>query len=282
MSLIYHLGLMPPILDALDLPFVRTAAIELALLSVSGGVLGAWIVLRRLAFFTHAVGAAALPALVVAGPLGISPQLAGIVAALGFTAGVEPAARAGRDVGAATGLLLVGALATGVMLASDVVPEAGGVDGFLFGSLLTLRPADLLLAAATAVLAVLATLALERAWLAAGFDPGAVGTLPVPARVTDAVLVAIVAVAAVAAVPAVGALLVTSLFVAPAATARLLTSSVRGLVLAAIAIALAQSAIGLALALALDVGPGPAVAGVGALAYAAVAVMARVHRRARP
>lgn len=273
---------MPPVLDALDLPFVRTAAIELALLSVAGGVLGAWIVLRRLAFFTHAVGAAALPALVVAGPLGISPQLAGVAAALGFTAGVEPAARSGRDVGAATGLLLVGALATGVVLASDVVPEAGGVDGFLFGSLLALRPADLLLAAATAVLAVAATLALGRAWLATGFDPGGVGTLPLPARVTDAALLAIVAFAAVAAVPAVGALLVTSLFVAPAATARLLTSSVRGLVLAAIAVALAQSGVGLALALALDVAPGPAVAGVGVLAYGTVAVMARARQIARP
>lgn len=269
---------MPAPLDALGLPFVRDALLELALLSVAGGVLGAWIVLRRLAFFTHAVGAAALPALIVAGPLGVSPQLAGLAAALGFTAGVEPATRSGRDMGAATGLLLVAALACGVVLASDVVPQAGGVDALLFGSLLGVGTADLALAGAAAVLAVVATIALGRAWVAAGFDPDAARALRLPTRATEAALVALVALSAVAAVPAVGALLVTALFIVPAATARLVTSTVGGLVLASIAIAAGQSAIGLYLALALDVAPGPAIAGTGALAYAGVAAARAVGR----
>ena len=48
------------------------------------GVLGTWIVLRRLAFYTHAVGTATFPGLVVAGPWGVAPQLAALAAALGF------------------------------------------------------------------------------------------------------------------------------------------------------------------------------------------------------
>ena len=42
---------MPSPLDLADLPFLREALLELVLLAVTGGVLGAWIVLRRLAFF---------------------------------------------------------------------------------------------------------------------------------------------------------------------------------------------------------------------------------------
>ena len=100
---------------------MQRALVEALLLAGLGGVLGSWIVLRRLAFFTHGVGTAAFPGLVVAGPLGIAPQLAALGAALLFGGALEPLARSRRvATDAATGLLLVGALALGVVLASDV------------------------------------------------------------------------------------------------------------------------------------------------------------------
>ena len=82
----------------------------------------------------------------------------------------------------------------------------------------------------------------------------------------------VVGATAVAALPAVGSLLVTSLFVVPAAIARLLTGSVRGLVAASVAVAAVQGMLGLYGALWLDVPPGPAIAVLGAVAYALVAV----------
>ena len=59
----------------LDLaPYLQRAVLEIALLAVPAGLLGSWIVLRRLAFFTHAVGTVSFPALVLAGAWGIAPQ----------------------------------------------------------------------------------------------------------------------------------------------------------------------------------------------------------------
>ena len=65
-------------------------------------------------------------------------------------------------------------------------------------------------------------------------------------------------VAAVAAIPAVGALLVAAVYVLPAAAARLLARSVRGLLGWALALALAEGVVGLYLAYWLDAPPGPA------------------------
>ena len=105
---------LPAPSQLVELPFTRTALAELALLSISGGVLGAFIVLRRLAFFTHAVGTATFPGLVLAEAAGFSATLAGLACAVGYAGGVERAGRFGRDPGdAATGLLLVAALAPG-------------------------------------------------------------------------------------------------------------------------------------------------------------------------
>ena len=104
---------------------VSRAIAELVLLALLAGVLGSWIVLRRYAFYTHAVGTATFPGLVVAVPWGVSPQLAALAVALGFGAGLERIARVRRfDASAATGLLLVAALGIGIILASDVYESA--------------------------------------------------------------------------------------------------------------------------------------------------------------
>ena len=109
--------------------YLQHALLELALLSVPGGILGAWIALRRLAFYTHAVGTATFPGLVVAGPWGVPPQLAALGASTLLAAGLERLVR-GRRVAldAATGLL-VGALALGVVLASTCTGRARASTG---------------------------------------------------------------------------------------------------------------------------------------------------------
>jgi ABC-type Mn2+/Zn2+ transport system permease subunit len=264
---------VPSPADLAELPFLREALVELVLLALTGGVLGAWVVLRRLAFFSHAAGSATFPGLVAADASGVSPTLAGLAVALGYAGGVERAGRAGREPGEATALLLVAALATGVILASDVFESGAAVDRLLFGTLLGLDSVDLAISAAVAVLAAGAALTLGRTWSAIAFDPDGAGALGLPAARADLLLLVLVAVAAVAAIPAVGALLVTAVYVLPAAAARMVSSSVRGLVACALGIALAQGLLGLYLAYWLDVPPGPPVAALGALTCLALAAV---------
>jgi len=278
-----ELAALPPLPDPLvllDTELVRTALLELGLLAVAGGLLGAWIVLRGLAFFAHAVGAATFPGLVAAEATGASPRLASLALAVACAGAVERGGRAGRAPGdVATGLLLVAALATGVVLASDVFESAAGAERLLFGTLIGLGGADLATSAAAAVLAIGATIMLGRSWTAVGFDPEAAPTLGIPVARADLLLLALIAVAAVAALPAVGALLVTSLYVVPAAVARLLTRSVRSLLLSSAAIAAVQGLGGLYVSLWLDVPPGPAIAVLGATAYALCAVGSALRPR---
>src|SRR4051794_40563080 len=153
-------------------PYIQRGLVEILLLAVLAGVLGTWIVLRRLPFYTPAIGTATFPGLVVAGPWGIPAQLAALACALGFGGALERLSRTRRmDADAATGLLLVAALAIGVVLASDVYHSGAGVDRLLFGSLIALTPLDLWLTAAAAVGALLCDRGLRRSWLAARFDP---------------------------------------------------------------------------------------------------------------
>src|SRR3954451_16609371 len=267
---------MPSPLELVDLPFMRTATVEVLLLAVAGGLLGAWIVLRRLAFFAHAVGGATFPGLVIADATGLRPIVAALAVALAYAGGVHRAgSRAsdgGRSADAATGLLLVAALATGVILASDVFESGARVDQLLFGTLLGLDSGDLLAAGVGAVLAAGATLLLGPAWLASGFDREGARTLGAPVKAADALLLTLVAVAVVTALPAVGALLTTALFIVPAATARLLARSVPGLLAGSVLLAAVEGVRGVYVALWADVPPGAAIAVLGAAVYALVAL----------
>ena len=264
-----------------DSAFMSRALLEVLLLSVPAGILGTWIVLRRLAFFTHGVGTAAFPGLVAAGELAVAAPLAAAVTALLYAFGLQILVRRGRMVSdAATGLLLVGALAIGVILASDVFESGAGIDRLLFGSLIGLSDLDIALTAAAAVAVVGLDAAFGRAWLAEGFDPGAASHLGLGARVAETVLPIATALAVVVALGAVGALLVTAVFVVPAATVRLVAPSVGVLRAGSVALAAVEGVAALWLAYTLNIGPGPALAllggGVFALVAAGVALQARL------
>lgn len=260
--------------DAFDAPFMQRALLESLLLAVLAGVLGSWIVLRRLAFFTHGVGTAAFPGLVVAGPAGVAPQVTALAAAVVYAGGVEGLRRTRRvATDAATGLVLVGALALGVVLASDVYETGASVDRLLFGSLIGLSDRDLWLTAGVAAGVVLLEGVLRRSWLAQGFDPVSARALGVRPVVSEALLLLAVAAAAVVSLDAVGALLVTAVLVIPAATVRLVASSVGALQAGTALLAAVEGVAGLWLAYELNVGPGPVTAVLGGAVFALVAVL---------
>ena len=276
---------MPSPLDLVELPFMRTALLELALLAVAGGLLGAYVVLRRLAFFAHAVGSATFPGLVAADAAGVRALPAALAVALAYAAAVQRAGTraAGRAGDAVTGVVLAAALAIGVVLASDVFHSGARVDTMLFGSLLGISDGDLWAAGAAAALAALATFVLGPTWLAAGFDR--TGARALGARrveVADALLLALVAAAVVASLPAVGALLTASLFIVPAATVRLVASSVPALLAGSVALALVEGAAGVYVALWLDAPPGPVVAVLGGALFALVSLAAAAPLGRRP
>lgn len=265
--------------DPITTPYMQRALVAVALLGVAGGLLGAWIVLRRLAFFAHAAGSATFPGLVVAGPWGIAPPVAALGAGLAF-AGLlsRMTRRADTGADAATGLLLAAALALGSVLASDVYPSGAGVDSLLFGTLLGVSDRDLWLAGGVAALALFASAALARTWLATGFDPSGAPALGLDAARGDRLLLVLLAATVVATLPAVGALLVSTLLVVPAATARLLSGSLRTLLVVGVALAVAEGVVGLLLAYHLNLPPGPAIAVVGGGLFACVLAARTIAR----
>jgi ABC-type Zn uptake system ZnuABC Zn-binding protein ZnuA/ABC-type Mn2+/Zn2+ transport system permease subunit len=266
------------VLESLDLPFVQRGLAEVALLSVGAGLIGTWVVLRGLAFHSHAVGTAAFPGLVLAEGIGFAAALGALGAAAVFAVLVSILARRrSDDRGSEVALVLVGMLALGVILASDVFDSSASIETLLFGSLFLIDGGELALAGIVSALALAATIVLGHHWLAHGFDAEGEAT---PGSRLEPVLLGLVALATAAAVTAVGALLVTALFVIPAATTRLWTSRMRTWQVATIALCAAEGVAGVLLSVELNAPPGAAIALLAGITFALSAVVATVRRGA--
>ncbi len=238
--------------------------------------------MRRLAFFSHAVGTASFPGLVLADGLGFAAPLGAFGAAIAFAAGAWAlrGRRAGQD--AAVALVLVGCLAAGVILASDVFGSGSNIETLLFGSLLLVDGGDLWLAAGAAAATLIASALVSQHWLRAGFDPGLPGPPRPGAGTFDAILLGLVALASVAALTVVGALLVTALFLVPAVTARLLTERLRIWQLLSIALVALEGIAGLWISVETNAPPGATIACVAGAVFAIVALGRELSSRPRP
>jgi ABC-type Zn uptake system ZnuABC Zn-binding protein ZnuA/ABC-type Mn2+/Zn2+ transport system permease subunit len=269
------------VLEPFQLPFVQRGLLEILILAVPAGLLGTWIVLRGLAFFSHAVGTAAFPGLVLADGLGFAAPLGAFGAAVIFSAGSALLGRReDESTDSAVAIVLVGCLAAGTILASDVFGSGANVETLLFGSLLLVDAGDIALASAAAALTLVASLSLGHRWLAAGFDPSEGGPAGVSRGALDAVLLGLIALATTAALSVVGALLVAALFVVPALTTRLFFERMRSWQLASVVLVAAEGTVGLWLSVKTDAPPGATIAVVAGAVFA-LAACARTLARAR-
>ncbi|HEY6637625.1 MAG TPA: zinc ABC transporter substrate-binding protein [Solirubrobacterales bacterium] len=269
-------------LDPFQLPFVQRGLIEVLILALGAGVLGTWIVLRGLAFFSHAVGTAAFPGLVLADGLGFAAPLGAFGVAVLFSIAIWALSRRrGAAYDSLTALVLVGCLAAGVILASDVFHSGSNVEQLLFGSLLLTDGADIRLAIFATAVVLVASLVLGRRWLAGGFDE-----LDDPASGghggwLELLLLFLIALATTAALTIIGALLVAALFVAPAATVRLFANRMTSWQVWSVLLAAAEGTAGLWLSVKTNAPPGATIATLSGVVFALAGITRVIGARAR-
>jgi ABC-type Mn2+/Zn2+ transport system permease subunit len=246
--------------DTLASPLMQRALIQSVLTGALAGVVGVHVVLRRLSFFTMSLTHATFPGLVLAELLGISLftgtaafglLVVALIAVLGRARKLEPST--------ATGVVLAGGFALGVVLISSQPGFSRELTAFLVGSILTVGPTDLLVTAAVGAV-LLAVLALAHKELVLGaFDRGGLAALGYRVLAIDLVLLVVVELTVVTAIPAVGTILAVALIVAPAATARLWTDHIGVSMAMAAAIGSLSGVVGLLISSRWNVAAGPTI-----------------------
>jgi ABC-type Mn2+/Zn2+ transport system permease subunit len=256
-------------------PVGRRALIEVALLGITGGALGCWIVFYELSYSAESLAHALLPGLVIAALTGLPLLLGGagglLVAAVAVAAASQVPA-IGRDT--AVAVVVTTLFGAGALLAlSPSSPP--GLQGLLFGDILGVSNTDLALAAVLAVVVLGALALLHGRLLAVGFDRLSAQALGVRPIVVDVALLVLIALALLVAVQGLGNLLVVAVLVAPAAAARLVARRMGPMMLASAAIAVLAGIGGLYLSYYAGTAAGASIAATLVGAYLVAGAVAR-------
>ena len=214
------------LLQPLSEPFFVRALLAVVLSGTTCACLGAYVVLRRMAFVSTALTHSILPGVVGALLLGLSPYLGALVAALLTAAGAAwLASRKGTSEDSAVGVMLSVMFAAGIALMQQA-NSWRDFAGLLFGSVVSVGNADLIVIGTTGAIVLFGLRALHKELELASFDEEYAALLGARPALMRVVLLVLVALGSVACVRLVGALLTTALFVIPAATGVLLGRTV--------------------------------------------------------
>lgn len=247
----FSLNLIADVQQMLAIDFMRNAFLAGSLIAVTSGLVGYYILLRRLIFASDALSHVGFAGAMAAAYIGINPFVGlfggSILVGIGMGQLGKTSARS-RDV--ATGTVLawilgLGALFLGLYLEHPASTNIAIGVGILFGSIFGVDTSTAWIIAGVGVATSAALLAMTRPLLFASIDPEVARARGLPVRLLDALFLILVAVTVAEAVPAVGALLVFALLITPAASIQqFVARPLLGLMLSAV-LALAITWVGL-------------------------------------
>ena len=246
-----------------EFAFMRRALVACLALALGCGPIGLFLVMRRMSLMGDALSHAVLPGAAIGFIFaGLSLPAMGLG---GFVAGISVALIAGlvsrftsvrEDASFAAFYLL--ALSVGVLLVSKYGSNVDLIH-ILFGTVLAVDDAALLLVASIASLTLLTLAVIYRPLLLESYDPAFLQSVGASGGVYHLIFLVLVVLNLVAGFQALGTLMAVGLMMLPAITARLWAQSVGGMLLTAITLALSSGLGGLLCSYHFDLPSGPAI-----------------------
>lgn len=222
------------------------------------GGLGTLVVVKRHAFFSEAVGHAALTGVALGILIG-EPYSGPYGALFGYCLlfGIGLNYLRNRTELSADTLIGV-ALSMSLALGASVLLVLAGrinihiLENVLFGSVLTVTGTDIAILAVVGAAVLALTFAFYNRFMLASFNPALASVRGVPVKALDYLFVILVTVVTVASVKIIGAILVGALLVIPAAAARTVATSLRGFLFLSMAFATVSAVVGVIAPMELD------------------------------
>lgn len=267
---------------ALTLPFpfergyMQLALIGAVVVGTTAPLIGTFLVQKQLSLLGDGIGHVAFAGVAAGLLLGVWPIWTALAAALCGAFAVEWLRSQGRTSGdLALSLFFYTGIAGGVVLTGLAGSLDAGVLSYLFGSILTISPADAVTVGLLGLVTVGVVVVSWRAMFSVVLDEEAARVAGLPVTALNFTLSALTAVTVVASMRVVGVLLVAALMVMPVASAQRFCRSFRGTLLLSSAIGSGCAALGLAIARLGGLAPGGTIVLVAAAAFLVSAIVSR-------
>ena len=212
--------------EPLQYGFFRNGLIAALIIGALCGLMGVYIVLRKMSYIGHGLSHSVFGGAVVSYLMGINffigAGLWGFLSALLIN---RAARKRGIGADAAIGIITTASFALGVALISKTRSFSRDFESALFGNILGVTPQDIMVMAAVALVVLIAVLVFYKQLLFSTFDPEIAPIYGVHSTWVETGFALALAATIVASLNVVGATLIAAAIVIPSTTARQLTDS---------------------------------------------------------
>jgi zinc transport system permease protein len=232
--------------ELFSLEFMRNALIAAVLVGVACGVVGTYVVVKRIVFISGGITHAAFGGIGLGFLLGINPLLTAIPFAVGsalLVALVSRKVKISED--SAIGMLWTIGMALGVLFIFLAPGYAPDLFSYLFGSILTVPTTDLWFMFALDIAILFTALLFHKEFQAISFDPEYAQLRGVPVQLFEMLLYFLVALSVVVLIRVVGVILVIALLTIPTVISRQYFSRLKPIMFSSAVLAILMTILGL-------------------------------------
>jgi len=247
--------------DLIQYGYLSNALAACVLSGITCGVVGTYVVCRRMVFLAGGITHASFGGLGIAFYAGANPIAGAMVFAVLSALGIEWAGSRGRiREDSAIGIIWSVGMAVGALFMS-LRPgyTSGDLAAYLFGSIVTVTRGDVLALAWLTLLILLGALLWLRPVMYVAFDREFARSRGIPTRTISYLMAALAAATIVLSIRIMGIVLLISLLTIPVAIVNAFSRSYRTIALAAPAVAVTGNVAGLVVSYNFEVPPGAAI-----------------------
>ena len=247
--------------DILQYSYLSNALIACILSGITCGIIGTYIVARRMVFLCGGITHASFGGLGIAFYAGVNPILGATIFAIFSALGIEWSnSRSKIRPDSAIGMVWGLGMAIGALFIS-LRPgyTSGDMANFLFGSILTVTQADIIALATLAIILIIGTLLWHRPIMFAAFDRNFAEASGVAVKVISYAMAVVTAITIVLSIRTMGIVLLISLLTMPVVSANIIFKEYRHIIPTSAIIAVIAGVTGIAFSYHAEIPSGPAI-----------------------
>ena len=247
--------------DLIQYGYLSNALLASLLSGLTCGIIGTYVVCRRMVFLAGGITHASFGGLGIAFYLGANPIIGAMIFAIMSAFGIEWAGNKGRiREDSAIGIVWSIGMAVGALFMS-LRPgyTSGDLSAYLFGSIVTVTHADVVALGALTALILIGAMLWLRPIMYVAFDREFARSRGIPTKIVSYLMAALIAITIVLSIRIMGIVLLISLITMPVVIVNTISKSYRIITLIAPIIAVVGNVVGLILSYNFEVPPGAAI-----------------------
>ena len=247
--------------DIFRYEYLMNALLAAVFAGITCGIVGTYVVARRMVFLCGGVTHASFGGLGIAVYVGANPIAGAMVFAVLSALGIEWAGDRGRiREDSAIGIIWSVGMAVGALFMS-LTPgyTSGDLSSYMFGSIVTVTTRDVATLGVLTLFCIVGAVLWWRPVMYLAFDRDFAASQGIATRAASYIMAVIVALTIVLSIRLMGIVLLLSLFTIPAVTANAMTKSYAAITRWAAVLAVAGAVVGLFISYNLEVPPGASI-----------------------